>query len=146
MDVLNHLQKVRELSRIPERASVAIGVAVPSRVEVDVLEAMRREAGGAHGIGLRENILLIHHAAGGNDGLLAVGAPALEGTLAQAVDLRQCCRSQGEERSGNGRGYASASMKGWVAVAVGVELLRSKGVCRRHRHSPQIECSISKMK
>ena len=89
MDVLNHVQKTRERSRVPERATVLIAVAAPARIEVDVTEAMSFEAGPAHRIRLRENILLIHHSTGGHNRLLAVRAPAQVWPLADVVYLRK---------------------------------------------------------
>ncbi len=36
MDVLNHVQEMRERSRVPERATVLISTAAPARIKVDV--------------------------------------------------------------------------------------------------------------
>jgi type II secretory pathway component PulM len=44
MDVLNHLQKMRERSRVPERATVLVAVAAPTRIEVNVTETMSFQA------------------------------------------------------------------------------------------------------
>src|ERR1700728_355528 len=76
-----------ELGCVPECASIRIVVPAPARIEVDVLEAVSPQTGRAHCIRLRENILLIHHRAGGHDGLLAVSAPAKIRFCAQAIHL-----------------------------------------------------------
>src|SRR5882762_540916 len=102
---------MRERSHVPERATVLIAVAAPARIEVDVTETMSLQAGGAHRIGLRENILLIHHHAGGYNRLLAEGAPAKIGPSAYPIYLSK--GSYGSEREGqhgNGDGNCNGSV------------------------------------
>src|ERR1700733_8363609 len=78
---------MRKLRCVPECASIRIVVSTPAGIEIDVPEAVSPQTGRAHGIGLRQNILLIHHRARGHDGLLAVGAPAKIRCCAQAIHL-----------------------------------------------------------
>src|SRR5712672_3114365 len=81
---------MRERSSVPKRAPIWIVVATPARVEIDVAEAMSFQARGAHRVRLRENILLIHHRAGGYDCFLAEGAPAKIRLLTDVIDLCMC--------------------------------------------------------
>jgi len=71
MDVLNHVQKVRERSRIPKRATVRIAVAAPARIEVDVTEAMSFEPGRERASDCARIFCSLITGLEGNPGLLA---------------------------------------------------------------------------
>src|SRR5260370_36305609 len=44
MNMLNHIQKMRKCSRVPERSTVLIAVAAPTRIEADITKAMSFDA------------------------------------------------------------------------------------------------------
>jgi hypothetical protein len=88
VDVINQCLNVREVRSSGNRAAVRIKSGHPSRVDIDVLEAMLLKPRGCQGIRLRLNVGLRKKTA--VDGLLAEGAPAKIGFLPYAVHLRLC--------------------------------------------------------
>ena len=69
----------------------------PAGIKVDVDKTMVGKAAFLHRVRLRGDVLLIHHRAGGDDGLLAESAPAEIGALAYAVELSGGGNGQSEQ-------------------------------------------------
>src|SRR5258707_9493276 len=132
---------MREGSRVPERPPILIAVATPPGVEVDVLEAMSSQAGRAHRIGLRQNILLIHYRAGGYNRLLAECAPAKIWPFAYAICLSDgiyCSERQGQDDDRYQAKKMQLSMQlSSMAYANLGNAGRSQGEFGQHSCSPQ---------
>ena len=99
VDVINQGLNVREVRSSGNRSPVRVKRGHPSRVDIDVLEAMLLKPRGCQRIRLRLNVGLRKKTA--VDGLLAEGAPAKIGFLSYAVHLCLCTWMR-KEKSGRG--------------------------------------------
>jgi hypothetical protein len=98
MDVVDERFYVREGSGVRDGTAIGIEAALPSGIDIDVLETLLLKTGGGKGIGLRHNVGLSEE--GAVDGLLAESAPAEVRFLANIIHLRLSSETRQEQTAG----------------------------------------------
>jgi hypothetical protein len=115
VDVVDERLYVRKGSGVGDGPAIAVKAALPSRVNVDVAEAVLLDPGGLEGVGLGLDIGLSEKASVNR--LLAEAAPAKVRFMADAVDLggRGCVERTEEETSGRDRkkGSHGVTSRAW---------------------------------
>ncbi len=120
VDVVDEGFHVRKGSGVGDRPAIAVEAALPSRVDVDVAEAVLLDSGSLEGVGLGLDIGLGKKASVNR--LLAECAPAKIGFVADAVNLGAGGREEGakEETGGCDRKKGSHGVTSRAGVRRGV--------------------------